>query len=156
MQPLFIMSADLSLVGWAVRTSLELAEQEVWPKVCGWKLHPSRLPAFTSPTATGDHEIVVSITHRGHNRLWNYRKEEKCANKHMQETNRKSTLRRGINSPLLLLQVFFLWLDSRILKVFSTLNDSMILWAKEVWMFTTRWCKSIEGPNLPARHFEHL
>lgn len=133
--------------------------QALWMKAAStW------LPAFTSPIGSGDQEIVVSMTHGGHNYLWNYKIEEKCANKHMQETswvwrhkrNRKSTVRRGIKSPLLLLQVLFLLLDFRIWKIFSSLKDSMILWAKEVWMLTKRWCKSIESPNFAYKRLEHL
>lgn len=99
------------------------------------------------------------MIHGGHSCLWNYTIEERCANKHMQETSwvrrhgrkRKSTVKRGIKSPLLLLQVFFLYLDFRVLKVFSSLNDYMIVWAKELWMLTMRCWKSIGSPNLPSR-----
>lgn len=52
MQSLFIMTADLSLGRWTLRTQPELAAQEIWPKLCGWKLHPTWLPTFTSPIET--------------------------------------------------------------------------------------------------------
>lgn len=76
MQLLFIMSAYLSLGKWTLRTSPELAGQELQPKLCGWKLHPTWQPAFTIPIATGDHGIVASMIHGGHNYLWNYTTEE--------------------------------------------------------------------------------
>lgn len=87
MHLLFIMTADLSLGRWTLGTCPESAAQEIWPKLCGWKLYPTWLSALTSPTAPGDHEIALSMIHGGHNYLWNYRIEEKCANKHMQETS---------------------------------------------------------------------
>lgn len=137
MQLLFLMSADLSLGRWTLRTSPELAGQEIWPKPYGWKLHPTWLPVFSSPMATGDHGIVASVTHGRHNHLLNYRIEEKCANKHMQETtwvwrherNRKSTVKRGIKSPLLLLQVFLYGWISGFWRSFPA---SMILWFCEL------------------------
>lgn len=33
----------------------------------------------------------------------------------------------------------------------ASIIHSMTLWAKEVWMLTTRWCKSTESPYLPTR-----
>lgn len=137
MQLLFLVSADLSLGRWTLRTSPQLAGQEIWPKPCRWKLHPTWLTVFSSPMATGDHGIVASVTHGRHNHLLSYRIEEKCANKHMQETtwvwrherNRKSTVRRGIKSPLLLLQVLLYGWISGFWRSFPA---SMILWFCEI------------------------
>lgn len=65
----------------------ELEGQELWPELCEWKLHPIWLTAFTRPTATTDHGVVVAVTCGGQDYLLDCRKEEKCVNKHMHETN---------------------------------------------------------------------